>query len=98
MELGDIDAIEGADLLEALAILMLLTIFSPVGTLCQDVLSLELNLRWIEIRRNQFMHSVCRTWRRSPRVPKKEQTHGLFGRSGDPNSCVCLNFIHSFLE
>ena len=61
LELGDIHAIEGADLLEALAILMLLTIFSSAGTLCQDVLSLETNLRGIEIRHNQFMHSVCRT-------------------------------------
>ena len=39
MELGDIDAIESANLLEALAILMLLATFSSPGTLCQDVLS-----------------------------------------------------------
>ena len=36
LELGDIDGIEGADLLEALAILVLLTIFSSSGTLCHD--------------------------------------------------------------
>ena len=39
LELGDIDAIEGADLLQALAILVLLTILSSSGTTRQDVLS-----------------------------------------------------------
>ena len=38
-ELVFIDGNEGADLLEALTIPMVLTIFSSFGTLCQDILS-----------------------------------------------------------